>query len=142
GDQRSMSLTQVVDAYNRGEISAEHYVWADGFDDWRALGEVDAIVEALHAAASGGVASGPAPRAAAVGGSRGADLFGGIDQAGSEEDVTTSAVQPDPMPAAPAATGARNESSVLFSLSALTSAASHSKPSDGGFGGLASSSSS
>lgn len=63
--------------------------------------------------------------AARPGGGRGstADLFGNFDTAGSEEDVTTSA----PQGAGPAqqttATGARNESSVLFSLSALTSAA-------------------
>lgn len=55
------------------------------------------------------------------GGGRGsaADLFGSIDTAGSEHDITTSAAG-----SAVAATGARNESSVLFSLSALTSAPS------------------
>ncbi|HEY6724853.1 MAG TPA: DUF4339 domain-containing protein [Polyangiaceae bacterium] len=144
GDQRNLTLAQVVSAYNKGEVTAEHYVWAEGFDDWRALGEVEQIVDALHASARNPVTATPAaavPRAAALGG-RGADLFGGIDQAGSEEDVTTSAGSPDPMPSAPTATGARNESSVLFSLSALTSAAATAKPSGGGLDGLATSSSS
>jgi len=144
GDQRNLTLAQIVTAYNNGEVTAEHYVWAEGFEDWRALGEVEQIVEALHASAHSPAAATPAaavPRAAAVGG-RGTDLFGGIDQAGSEEDVTTSAASPDPMPSAPTATGARNESSVLFSLSALTSAAATAKPSGGGLDGLATSSSS
>ncbi len=73
------------------------------------------------------------PRAAARSGGRAAasDLFGGFDAAGSEEDVMTSAPggggaapalgEPSP-PAGGQPTGARNESSVLFSLSALTSA--------------------
>jgi predicted Zn finger-like uncharacterized protein len=134
GDQRPMSLQQVVDSYNSGEVTAEHYVWADGFDDWRPLGEVDDIVSALHAASVAPAAS-PAPvaaaaavaaevpRAAARGGG-GRDLFGGIDHAGSEEDVQTSAASGGGLASAPAATGARNESSVLFSLSALTSGAS------------------
>ena len=148
GDQRNLTLAQVVSAYNKGEVTAEHYVWAEGFDDWRALGEVEQIVDALHVSARSPMAATPAaavPRAAALGGlgggGRGTDLFGGIEQAGSEEDVTTSAASPDPMHAAPAATGARNESSVLFSLSALTSAAATSKPSHsgGGLAGLASS---
>lgn len=72
---------------------------------------------------SGPQAEPSAPRAA-VGRGAAADLFGGFDSAGSESDVMTSAPQPDLGAAAgaPAATGARNESSVLFSLSALTAA--------------------
>ncbi len=68
-----------------------------------------------------------------------ADLFGSAAQAGSEEDVMTSA--PAGMPQAHAApqggvddklTGQRNENSVLFSLNALTSKGG---PSGGGLGG-------
>jgi predicted Zn finger-like uncharacterized protein len=51
----------------------------------------------------------------------GADLFGSIANAGSEEDMAQQQVHE---PAAPVpTTGARNESSVLFSLSALTASA-------------------
>jgi predicted Zn finger-like uncharacterized protein len=53
-----------------------------------------------------------------------ADLFGSAAQAGSEEDVMTSAPQGMPQPHAAGddkLTGQRNENSVLFSLNALTS---------------------
>ena len=145
GDQRSLSVSEIVVAYNAGQVTAETYVWADGFADWKALGEVEEVVEALHAATQ---AAAPAPTAtpspwsapaaaprAAARPARGAaaDLFGGIEQAGSEEEVLTSAPEHATgggAHAAPAvgggasSTGARNESSVLFSLSALTSASS------------------
>lgn len=142
-DQRNMTLDQLVTSYNAGEVTAETYIWTEGMDDWRPLGEVDDVVNALHAASSESGGSAPmvsapsspfdtgasaspwandsAPKAAASAGT--ADLFGGFDSAGSEEDVTTSAPEETRGPVAAAATGARNESSVLFSLSALTSAA-------------------
>ncbi len=54
-----------------------------------------------------------------------ADLFGGVAQAGGEDDVMTSAPAGMPQPhddgARDKLTGARNENSVLFSLNALTS---------------------
>ena len=50
GDQRNMSITEIVAAYNAGQVTAETYLWADGFADWKALGEIEEIVEALHAA--------------------------------------------------------------------------------------------
>jgi predicted Zn finger-like uncharacterized protein len=80
----------------------------------------------MAAQAGNGAAMAPAQTAAArrAGGrAPAADLFGGAAQAGSEEDVMTSA--PVGMPQAhedPAKlTGQRNENSVLFSLNALTS---------------------
>ncbi len=141
GDQRTMPLAEIVAAYNAGQITGETYVWADGFADWKPLSDVEEIVEALHSTSTG-TARGSAPHAAPAaspweakpqvtpsparaaakpvrGGA--SDLFGRIEKAGAEEDVSTSA--PD------GATGSRNESSVLFSLSALTSA---SKPSQTG----------
>jgi predicted Zn finger-like uncharacterized protein len=121
-DQRTMSADDIAQAYRRGELTRETYVWAEGMGDWTAIGDVPELAGALDA---GGAppAPQPQPRAAARSGSgRGSahDLFGGIETAGSEADITTSA----PQPAAPQiATGARNESSVLFSLSALTASA-------------------
>jgi len=140
GDQRTMPLADIVAAYNAGQITGETYVWADGFADWKPLSDVQDIVEALHSTSTG-TARGSAPQAAPApaaspweakpqvtpsparaaakpvrGGA--SDLFGRIEKAGAEDEVSTSA--PD------GATGSRNESSVLFSLSALTSA---SKPS-------------
>jgi predicted Zn finger-like uncharacterized protein len=53
-DQRSMTLAELVDAYNGSVVNQETFIWTDGMDDWRPLGEVEAVVAALHAAASGG----------------------------------------------------------------------------------------
>ncbi len=50
-DQRNMTMAEIVSAYNEGTIDAETFVWADGMDDWKPLKDVDAIVDALHAAA-------------------------------------------------------------------------------------------
>ncbi len=155
GDQRNMTVGEIVAAYNSGQVNVETYLWADGFADWKALGEVDEVVDALHSATNALSAPAPAPaalrsapkqsatatpspwaapaaaasRAAARPARAAADLFGGIDQAGSEDEVMTSAPehgggQAAPPPGAGSSTGARNESSVLFSLSALTSASS------------------
>ena len=153
GDQRQMSVSDLVTAYNSGTVTAQTYLWADGFADWTALAEVTEVVAALHAAAGGipedshaAAARSTAPEETPWAGgakaksaaAKGADLFGSYDQAGSEQEVTTSAsaaagtVAPASNPFAPisaSTTGARNESSVLFSLSALTSAASTSRPS-------------
>jgi predicted Zn finger-like uncharacterized protein len=149
GDQRTLPLRELLSAYNSGQITGETFVWADGFADWKPLSEVPEIVEALNASSAGpatsaapspwdrpgaaGATARPtvkasAPRAAArtAGRSATADLFGGIDTAGSEDEVATSAPEqhsPIGTPSNASATGARNESSVLFSLSALTSAA-------------------
>ncbi len=162
-DQRSMSLADLVQAFKNGQVTRETYIWAEGFADWKALGEVSELTQAINTPAAKPTAPTPtlsAPTAsgaalpwdkkrpatidvdddertqiatrgaAALGGA--ADLFGGFATAGSEEEFTTSAHQQEaPAPvAAPvtASTGARNESSVLFSLSALTAAAA-SKPS-------------
>jgi predicted Zn finger-like uncharacterized protein len=146
GDQRTMPLSDIVAAYNAGQITGETFVWADGFSDWKALSEVQEIVDALHAAAGGGKpasspaaaspwdakpqAAQPSPVRAAARPARAAagDLFGRIDRAGAEDDVATSAPDAGGLGGGGlgggGGTGARNESSVLFSLSALTSASS------------------
>lgn len=134
GDQRTMSAREVAKAYASGAISGETYVWTDGFSDWKPLSEVPELMEAVSAPASRGASkpspwearTGSAPRAAARAiRSPTADLFGGIDNAGSEDDVATSAPEHHASSGSSggSSTGARNESSVLFSLSALTSAA-------------------
>lgn len=63
GDQRNMTIPEIVAAYNEGVIDAETFLWAEGMDDWQALRDVDVIVDALHAAASqpdAGAAAAPA----------------------------------------------------------------------------------
>jgi predicted Zn finger-like uncharacterized protein len=52
-DQRSMTMADIVKAYNEGQIDAETYCWTEGMDDWQPLKDVDAIVESLHQAAQG-----------------------------------------------------------------------------------------
>lgn len=135
GDQRTMTIGDVVSAYNSSVINAETYVWTDGMGDWLPLGQVDVIVAALNSeapAAAPAPEPEPAPRAAAVRrepGRRSPDLFGGGfgGAAGATEEVATSAssfsggVPQGAVAAKPA--GAREENSVLFSLSALTAKA-------------------
>jgi predicted Zn finger-like uncharacterized protein len=159
GDQRNMTMREVIDAYNTGIITGDTFVWKDGMGDWQPLSEVSEIVEALNVANEEATAaaaqdfsepvqdynppaafSPPAPVAARRETGRGgrSDLFGSPS---TEEEVATSApVQVTPRgpaaaarsagsaaatPAQPSAgsglTGERNEQSVLFSLSALTS---------------------
>lgn len=139
GDQRTMSVAEIVTAYNAGQITQDTYLWAEGFADWKPLSEVEDVVAALSPpAAAPSPWAAPAavnpPRAAARAAARAPapDLFGSIETAGSEDDVATSAPEHSPQPTgglglgagSGPSTGARNESSVLFSLSALTSAAS------------------
>ena len=111
-DQRNMTIHQIVGAYNEGLITADTYIWKEGMPDWQTLAEVKAVADAIQAAAR---PVAPAAVRRAEQGS-GPDLFGRIATAGSEDDIATSA----PEPSVSAGTGARNESSVLFSLSALT----------------------
>jgi predicted Zn finger-like uncharacterized protein len=161
GDQRTMSLPEVVDAYNASVVTADTYVWSDGMGDWQPLGQVESIVAALNsggaptatpepaayaapepapyappqaapyaaAAAAPQPAAEPAPRAAARrdSGRRGPDLFGG--GMGGEEVATSSPAFNGRAPSPMAASGQREENSMLFSLSALTAKAAPAAPS-------------
>lgn len=96
---------------------------------------------AFDANGDGMAASPPSAAARRAGGrTAGADLFSGAARAGGENDVTTSAPQgiPQAHDEAPKLTGQRNENSVLFSLSALTSrsARESEKPAAGEASGL------
>jgi predicted Zn finger-like uncharacterized protein len=84
-----------------------------------------------YAAAGNGTSNGGAAARRAGGRAAGADLFHGAAQAGGEEDVLTSAPAGahEGYDAGQKPTiGARNETSVLFSLSALTSKGSERPP--------------
>ncbi|HKQ71403.1 MAG TPA: zinc-ribbon domain-containing protein, partial [Polyangiaceae bacterium] len=48
GDQRTMSLQDVIDAYNSGVITGDTYLWRDGMGDWQPLSDVAEIVDALN----------------------------------------------------------------------------------------------
>jgi predicted Zn finger-like uncharacterized protein len=48
-DQRTMSLAELVEAYNSGTVTQDSFIWTEGMGDWKPLGEVEAVVSALHA---------------------------------------------------------------------------------------------
>lgn len=153
GDQRTMSIAEIVEAYNTSVIDGETYVWTDGMSDWVPLSQVDAIVNALHAAQGEGASpSAEPPRAAAPPaepsrpaavkrdpGRRAHDLFGGSggdDVATSAPLFSASSFSGSGLSGAPAQSSSssgrsgggaglqqREENSVLFSLSALTAKA-------------------
>jgi predicted Zn finger-like uncharacterized protein len=142
GDQRSMTLPEIIVAYQSTVVTAETYVWADGMNDWQPLGQVDAIVAALNApaasAAPATAAVEPEPRAAARRdpGPRGPDLFGSRP---APEDFAAAAAPAPSYGASPSYNGSGSaaarmsasapaarggeENSMLFSLSALTAKA-------------------
>jgi predicted Zn finger-like uncharacterized protein len=150
GDQRTMSVDEVIAAYRSGVVTDETFCWRDGMGDWLPLREI----QELHSVCAANAVAAPPPpgmgapagngagdvaaaqAARRVPGRAGADLFSSAAAAGGEDEVMTSAPvgtpQARPAPAAPAVddkmTGERNENSVLFSLSALTAKGPAAKP--------------
>ncbi len=138
--QPAMTVAEIVAAYHALTVTAETFVWADGMAEWTPLGEVAELVDALHAAAAAleaGEASVQVPAFAepvseptgsALDDERTPTAFD--DESVEPPPVSTGAsYEPVPVEAQSErepATGARRDSSVLFSLSALTS--SHSSP--------------
>jgi predicted Zn finger-like uncharacterized protein len=123
-DQRTMTLDEVVRAYQQGQVTHETYIWAEGMDDWLPLASVPALASAVAGRAS--LADAPPPEAGSVpaarldGGRVRVDLFGDVSKAGAEpgDEGDLSATK----------TGARNEQSVLFSLQTLSGSSGPSKP--------------
>jgi len=129
-DSRDMTTDEIVAAWRGGLVTDDAYIYKPGFDDWKPILEVPELARVLTSAAAPDAFSPPAgkspfaaapaaaPRAAASG--RRGDLFGAVAAAGAEDDVVGHAAAP-PMvfPSGDSKTGARNESSVLFSLDAL-----------------------
>jgi predicted Zn finger-like uncharacterized protein len=139
GDQRSMSLQELVDAYGSGVVNGETYVWSDGMADWQPLAQVESITAALGGGVAAEVAPDPTPLAAATEpeaeapraavrrdpGRRQADLFGGGMAMQTQEAPPPAAPSSfggmnGSAAATPSGTGQRDENSVLFSLAALT----------------------
>lgn len=65
GDQRTMQLAEVIDAYNSGVIVGDTFLWKEGMGDWQPLSEIAEIVTALNEAnaSAAAVAAEPAPAA-------------------------------------------------------------------------------
>ena len=55
-DPRTMTVRELIDAYNTGVVTQETFIWTDGMDDWKPLSDVEAVVAALHADAAGDAA--------------------------------------------------------------------------------------
>jgi len=51
-DQRTLTIGELIDAYNSGVVTQDTFIWTDGMDDWKPLAEVEAVVSALHASAN------------------------------------------------------------------------------------------
>ncbi len=141
-DSRDMTTAEIIAGWKSGLVTTDAYVWKDGMEDWKPVLEMPELKQKLLAAKplpNDGIVSSaqfpPTPQADPH-----ADLFGGVSTAGSEAEA---AAPPPPGGAeAKKAPGARNESSVLFSLDAMTGGAPG-QPQTGGsantadiFGGL------
>jgi len=149
GDQQGpLTPQQLGEMISAGTIGWDAYVWREGFEDWKPAQDIEELVSAIMnpggAPDAGGEADpfGAAPAAAKrdagadlFAQSDGASPFGGGGFGGGDDDVVASAPSPR-VSSDQAMTGARNENSVLFSLSNLQALAT------GGSGGAASSSSS
>ena len=144
GDQRTMTTAEIAREYGAGVVDDDTYCWKEGMKDWLPICEIEELYgvaknpppragkdDAVPPPESEARPSAPAARRDG-GRGRGVDLFGDADKAGSEDEYAVTRAAPSPAPPAaptkiaddakgPKLTGARDENSVLFSLSALTS---------------------
>jgi predicted Zn finger-like uncharacterized protein len=165
GDERSMQLSEVIDAYNGGVVTGETYLWKEGMADWQPLSDIPEIVEALKQASAAPARSDPqgsreesasayssAARSAAAARrdpGRGADMFA---QNQADEEVATSvpahvlaqskssfggAGNQVVAQTSGSKMGTRDEQSVLFSLNALTGGTKPPSPATPAAGGSA-----
>ncbi len=116
-----MTLIELVKAWKDGVVKEDAYVWKDGMDDWKPILEVGELKLKLGAPPQkkDQVVS-SAPVSPAAQGNKMDDLFGSADLAGSEPSEMESPSPFDGDGEKP--TGARNDSSVLFSLDSLKGA--------------------
>jgi len=149
-DQRTMTLAEVVEAYNGGVITAETYVFADGMADWQSLQDNEAIVAALNEAAlvsaavtgtNGSAGYGAQPAPSAGGGYGAPQVYQQPESArptaarrdagrksqdlfggGGGFGADSGAGMSQSSMATQSSPGKRDENSVLFSLNALTAA--------------------
>jgi predicted Zn finger-like uncharacterized protein len=60
-EPRTMTLGELVEAYNAGTVAQDTFIWTDGMDDWKPLSDVEAVVSALHAGTGAPAAAASAP---------------------------------------------------------------------------------
>jgi predicted Zn finger-like uncharacterized protein len=148
GDQMGPYETaQMLEMMAANQITADTYVWRDGYDDWLPLSDVSELQGAGAPVAEPAPAPAPAaaapgsPFAISSGGAGGQDLFAAAGSEGTADaaspfaapsgdgGVSTSldAAPQSPRVQATDLKGARHENSVLFSLSSLQALASSSR---------------
>lgn len=118
GDQRVATTAELIELYRSGTIDDDTFAWRDGMDEWLPIGQLQELKGLLprvsRPAAPPSIPS--QPRAAVrEGRASSTDIFGASALAGRDASIDQGSFGD-----APQMTGARNESSVLFSLSALT----------------------
>jgi predicted Zn finger-like uncharacterized protein len=99
-DQRTMTLSELVDAYNASTITQETFIWIEGMEDWKPLKDVEAVVAALHGHDDAAPAS-AVPASIAAHSMRGADVAAvsmrepavAREPAAAREDESTRAFQ-------------------------------------------------
>jgi predicted Zn finger-like uncharacterized protein len=125
-DSRDMTLQELVAAWRAGVVTQDAYVWKDGMGDWKPILEVGELKLKLGPApkkGAPGVVSSAGAGAKAPRADKMDDLFGGADADNKPEPA-----KPATGGATDKATGARNDSSVLFSLDSLNQPAAADKP--------------
>lgn len=119
GDQRVVATGELVELYRSGVVDDGTFVWRDGMEDWKPIGEIPELTGMLPRRSQPAAPPKTPPQTrAAVRESRASstDIFGASALAGRDPALGgRHSADTTPM------TGARNESSVLFSLDALTS---------------------
>ena len=121
-DSRDLTTAEIIAGWKSGLVTQDAYAWKDGMADWKPILEIPELKQKLLASRplkpEPVISSAKLPPSPGKTGGSTDDLFGGVDLAGSESDAAAHPARPAPKPAA--GTGARNESSVLFSLDSLT----------------------
>jgi predicted Zn finger-like uncharacterized protein len=124
GDERSMQLQEVIDAYNTGVITGETYLWKEGMADWQPLSDISEIIEALNRGGGAGTAAAPFERSSP----RDAQVSGASSGAGASK--MSGAARRDPGRAADMFASGAVEEEVATSVPAHVLA--QAKPSFGG----------
>lgn len=120
-DSREMSIEELRKAWADGVVTSDAYVWKDGMGDWKPILEVGELKHKLGdpPKKAGVVSSAAVPAIKPVASGIG-DLFG-ADAASGGGSGGLGGLGGLGQPEAGKPTGARNDSSVLFSLDSLTS---------------------
>jgi predicted Zn finger-like uncharacterized protein len=67
GDQRTMSVAEIVAEYKKGTINDETYCWKDGMPDWLPLRDIESIYNAVKAAGAPEISVSPQTSSASAG---------------------------------------------------------------------------